>query len=55
MNKVCRECGLPIRDGEHVEAKVLSIFHEIPSGVSYCIERPYACLSIVHLDCVPDK
>lgn len=51
LMKRCDQCQRPIRDGDHIRAVVLSIYHAIPSGISYAMEKPYECESLCHLEC----
>lgn len=51
MVKRCDYCERPFRDGDHVRAVVLSVYHDIPSARSYAIEKPYDCLQLRHLNC----
>lgn len=52
MKQVCVYCERPFRDGDHVRAIVLSVYHEIPSARSYAIEKPYECESLRHIECM---
>lgn len=54
MMKRCDYCDRPLRDGDHVRAVVLSVYHPIPSGVTYAIEKPYECESLRHIECRRD-
>lgn len=51
MQQLCKKCQRPFKDGEHVRAVVLSVYHEISSSVTYAIERPYECISMEHIAC----
>jgi len=51
VKQLCAKCGRPFKDGEHVKAVVLSVFHEISSSVTFAIEKPYECISMEHVSC----
>lgn len=51
MMQRCEHCERPLRDGDHVRAVVLSVYHAIPSARSYAIEKPYECESLRHIEC----
>lgn len=54
MKQICAYCEHPFKEGDHVRAVVLSVFHEIKSAVSYAIEKPYACEELRHIECQKD-
>lgn len=51
MKQTCSKCGKQFKDGESVRAVVLSVFREVPSAVTFAIEKPYECVSLEHLNC----
>jgi hypothetical protein len=51
VTQICTKCERPFREGDHVRAVVLSVFHDIPSSRSYAIEKPYECEKLTHLQC----
>ncbi len=51
MKQKCARCGKEFKDGDSVKAVVLSVFREVPSAVTFAIEKPYECISLEHVDC----
>lgn len=55
LNMQCNTCKRQFRNGEHVTATVLSVYHNLEKPAAdqfkYAIEKPYACLNICHLSC----
>lgn len=53
MQKACCVCERMLHDGDEITAVVSSVYHTIPSNISYAIEQPTACYQMAHADCMP--
>ena len=51
MKKNCDICWRELEDGDEIVAAVVTVFHRVPSNVAFAVERPIACLRMVHIDC----
>lgn len=51
MNKSCDLCHNFIRDEEEIVAVVKTVFHQVPSRVSYAIQMPTECIRMFHMEC----
>lgn len=58
MNLTCSKCKHGFKEGDHIQATVLSVYHEIEKPemdqFRYAIERPRAATNIQHLYCGDD-
>jgi hypothetical protein len=55
MQKPCDLCHNFIRDEEEIIAVVKTVFHQVPSRVSYAIQMPTECLKMFHIECAEGR
>ena len=51
MIKNCDVCHKELEDEDAIVAAVETVFHKVPSAVSFAIETPTACFRMIHIDC----
>ena len=51
MTKHCEICGLPVKQGQKVHVGVISTFVEVPSQISWAIEKPEQFTFVNHAQC----
>ena len=54
MNNYCAFCGRLIREGQSIEVKVTSVYHELKSKIHWAIDRNnFDCVegSLRHINC----
>jgi hypothetical protein len=51
MLKQCDMCRRDLEDGDEIVAAVVTVFRMVTSRVSYAVDKPTACLRMIHIDC----
>ena len=51
MQRICRNCQRGFREGDHVRASILTVYHELKSKTVYALDKPYECEDLEHINC----